>query len=58
MHKKKKKGFTLVEMIAAMASFMIVMLAITTILISVIQQTGTNKRIYDYLKLLQKINLS
>lgn len=47
MQKKKKKGFTLVEMIAAIASFMIVMLAITTILISVIQQTGTNKRIYD-----------
>ena len=47
MQKKKKKGFTLVEIIAAVASFMIVMLAITTILISVIQQTGTNKRIYD-----------
>lgn len=47
MQKKKKKGFTLVEMIAAIASFMIVMLAITTILISVIQQTSINKRIYD-----------
>lgn len=47
MQKKKKRGFTLVEMIAAVASFMIVMLAITTILISVIQQTSTNKRIYD-----------
>ena len=47
MKVKKKRGFTLIEMIVALATFTIVMLAITGIIISVIKYTSINKSNYD-----------
>ena len=47
MKKKKEKGFTLVEITAALAMFMIVMLAITTILFSVMKYQSMNQRIFN-----------
>lgn len=46
MRNKKSDGFTLVEVIVALAAFMLVMLAITGILISVINYTATNRNSY------------
>lgn len=47
MKKKSKRGFTLVEITAALAMFMIVMLAITTILVSVMKYQGMNQRTFN-----------
>lgn len=47
MKKKRKKGFTLVEITAALAMFMIVMLAITTILFSVMKYQSMNQRTFN-----------
>lgn len=44
---KKKKGFTLIEVIVALGAFMIIMLAITSILMTTIKYTGINKRTFD-----------
>ena len=44
---KKKKGFTLVENVSALACFMIVMVAITTVLISSIKVNGANRKTYN-----------
>lgn len=47
MKVKKKKGFTLIEVVVALAAFTIVMLAITGILISVINLTSINSSTYS-----------
>lgn len=47
MNIKKNKGFTLIEIIVALAAFMIVMLAITSILLSVINYTAINKKTFN-----------
>lgn len=47
MKVKKKKGFTLIEIVVALAAFTIVMLAITGILISVINLTSINSATYS-----------
>ena len=46
MKVKKKKGFTLIEVVVALAAFSLVMLAVTGILLSVIKVTGVNSRTY------------
>lgn len=46
MKVKKRKGFTLVELVVALAAFSLIMLAITGILLSVIKLTGINSKIY------------
>lgn len=45
--KRKRKGFTLIEVIVALGTFMIVMLAITTLLITTINFTGTNRKTFN-----------
>ena len=47
MKVKKKKGFTLIEIAVALAAFVIVMLAITGILISVIKISSINSATYS-----------
>ena len=47
MKVKKKKGFTLIEIAVALAAFVIVMIAITGILISVINITSINSTTYS-----------
>ena len=47
MKVKKKKGFTLIEIVVALAAFTVVMLAITGILISVINMVSINKKTYN-----------
>ena len=47
MKVKRKKGFTLIEVVVALAAFTIVMLAITGILISVINLTSINSATYS-----------
>ncbi|MFR4995943.1 MAG: PilW family protein [Clostridium paraputrificum] len=47
MKVKKKKGFTLIEIAVALAAFVIVMLAITGILISVIKFSSINSATYS-----------
>lgn len=45
--KNKKRGVTLIEVVVALAAFMIVMLAITSILITTINYTGINKKTFN-----------
>ena len=46
MKVKRKKGFTLIEMVVSLATFSIVMLAITAILMSVIKFSSINNSTY------------
>lgn len=45
--KKKQEGFTLIEVVVALGAFMIIMLAITSILMTTITYTGINKKTFD-----------
>ena len=47
MKAKKKKGFTLIEIAVALAAFVIIMLAITGLLISVIKISSINSATYS-----------
>ena len=47
MKVKRKKGFTLIEIVVALATFSIVMLAITSILISTIRLSSINRATYN-----------
>ncbi|MGL4772974.1 MAG: PilW family protein [Clostridium sp.] len=47
MKKRKKKGFTLVEMVAAMGAFILVMTALTMLVITITRTNSTNKKTFD-----------
>lgn len=47
MKGRKKKGFTLIEIVVAVAIFSIIMLAVTSILINVINLSSINKKTYN-----------
>ena len=55
MKVKRKKGFTLVEIVVALASFMIVMLTITSILSTVIKYSSNNNKTFNLGKISQII---
>lgn len=55
MKVKKKKGFTLIEIVVALAAFMIIMLTITSILISVIKYSSMNNKDFNLGKVSQVV---
>lgn len=52
---KKRDGFTLIEIVVALAAFMIIMLTITSILMSVIKYSSMNSRDFNLGKISQVI---
>lgn len=55
MKNKNKKGFTLIEVIVALAAFMLIMTTITTILISTIRYSSMNSRNFNKNKISQSV---
>ncbi|MDB2123752.1 prepilin-type N-terminal cleavage/methylation domain-containing protein [Clostridium paraputrificum] len=52
---KNKKGFTLIEVVVALAAFMVIMLTITSILVTVIGYSKMNNKNYNLAKMSQGI---
>ncbi|MGL5150968.1 MAG: PilW family protein [Clostridium sp.] len=47
MKLNKKKGFTLVELVAAMGAFVLIMVALTSLVITMTRSNSTNKKTFD-----------
>lgn len=52
---KSKKGFTLIEIVVALAAFMVIMLTITSILVTIIGYSKMNNKNYNLAKISQCI---